>query len=178
MILVRLIKWKYIAFNGIGLVPAKDVLSYYFKRVAAYYQELLKTNNFLFTGITLRMHKKKLGDLDQALISIDKALALSSPIHPEKYYAEKRQQIKNHQGNNNPSSQVVIDWRKGRCNWRRFTLTYVFLSLQKRQKEALIDKTSPSVVRDGKTNMYERIPLKENVGYNPTLFLGDLLGIT
>ncbi|MDN4075103.1 hypothetical protein [Fictibacillus terranigra] len=33
-----------------------------------------------------------------------------------------------------------------------------------------------AVVQDGRTNRYTRIPLKENSGYNPTLFLGDFTG--
>lgn len=32
------------------------------------------------------------------------------------------------------------------------------------------------VVQDGRTNRYTQIPLKENAGYNPTLFLGDFTG--
>ncbi len=33
-----------------------------------------------------------------------------------------------------------------------------------------------AVVQDGRTNQYVQIPLKENSGYNPTLFLGDFTG--
>lgn len=32
------------------------------------------------------------------------------------------------------------------------------------------------VVQDGKTNQYTQIPLKQNQGYKPTLFLGDFTG--
>lgn len=32
------------------------------------------------------------------------------------------------------------------------------------------------VVQDGRTNQYTQIPLKQNQGYNPTLFLGDFTG--
>jgi hypothetical protein len=31
-------------------------------------------------------------------------------------------------------------------------------------------------VQNGKTNQYQQIPLKNNAGYNPTLFLGDITG--
>lgn len=32
------------------------------------------------------------------------------------------------------------------------------------------------VIQDGRTGCFARIPLKENAGYNPTLFLGDFTG--
>ena len=32
------------------------------------------------------------------------------------------------------------------------------------------------VIQDGMTGMFTSIPLKENAGYNPTLFLGDFTG--
>ncbi|WP_432405461.1 VCBS repeat-containing protein [Wukongibacter sp. M2B1] len=32
------------------------------------------------------------------------------------------------------------------------------------------------VVQNGRTNSFTRIPLKENAGYNPTIFLGDFTG--
>ncbi|OLN22036.1 hypothetical protein BTO30_11845 [Domibacillus antri] len=32
------------------------------------------------------------------------------------------------------------------------------------------------VIRNGRTNQYEKIFLKENAGYNPTIFLGDFTG--
>ncbi len=32
------------------------------------------------------------------------------------------------------------------------------------------------IIQDGKTNAFNRIPLKENAGYNPTIFLGDFTG--
>jgi len=32
------------------------------------------------------------------------------------------------------------------------------------------------LIQDGKTGMFTTIPLKENAGYNPTLFLGDFTG--
>ncbi|OMP67175.1 spore coat protein [Domibacillus epiphyticus] len=32
------------------------------------------------------------------------------------------------------------------------------------------------VIRNGRTNQYEKIHLKENAGYNPTIFLGDFTG--
>lgn len=32
------------------------------------------------------------------------------------------------------------------------------------------------IIQDGKTNAFTRIPIKENAGYNPTIFLGDFTG--
>jgi hypothetical protein len=32
------------------------------------------------------------------------------------------------------------------------------------------------VIQNGRTNQYEQVPMKNNAGYNPTLFLGDFTG--
>ncbi|HEU5140050.1 MAG TPA: FG-GAP-like repeat-containing protein, partial [Bacillales bacterium] len=32
------------------------------------------------------------------------------------------------------------------------------------------------VIQDGRTHQYQQMPLKNNMGYNPTLFLGDVTG--
>ncbi|HEX6923258.1 MAG TPA: VCBS repeat-containing protein [Bacillales bacterium] len=51
----------------------------------------------------------------------------------------------------------------------------VFLTADKTPDSPLY-KNITLVVQDGRTHQYQQIPLKNNVGYNPTLFLGDFTG--
>ena len=161
-------------FNGSGLVPAKDVYPYYFKKVAAYYQELLKTNDFSFYWYYLSDAQEKTGDLEQALLSIDRALSHSSPYPSEEVLLEKRKQIVNQLGHNNPNSQVVVDQKRGDVTGDG-SFDIVSLAADKTEGSPFWQNIT-LVIRDGKTNMYERIALKENAGYHPTLFLGDFTG--
>ena len=161
-------------FNTTGLVQAKDVYPYYFKKVAAYYVNLLKTNDFSYYWYYLADAQMKVGDFDQALISIDKALSFSSPYPSKEVLTEKRQEIINHQGKANPGNQVVIDWEMGDVTGDG-TQDTVYLTGEKTEGSPFW-KNITLVILNGKTNMYERIPLKENMGYNPTIFLGDFTG--
>nr|WP_246097073.1 hypothetical protein [Psychrobacillus soli] len=116
----------------------------------------------------------KAGDLDQALISIDKALTFSSPYPSKEVLTEKRQEILNHQGTTNPHNQVVINWAMGDVTGDGVRDT-VYLTGEKTEGSPFW-KNITLVILNGKTNMYERISLKENMGYNPTIFLGDFTG--
>lgn len=157
-----------------GLVQAKDVYPYYFKKVAAYYENLLKTNDFSYYWYYLADAQMKAGDFDQALVSIDKALTFSSPYSSKEVLNEKRQEILNHQGTTNPHNQVVITWAIGDVTGDGVQDT-VYLTGEKTEGSPFW-KNITLVILNGKTNMYERIPLKENMGYNPTIFLGDFTG--
>ena len=162
-------------FNGSSLVPAKDVYPYYFKKVAAYYQELLKTNDFSFYWYYLSDAQEKTGDLEQALLSIDRALSHSSPYPSEKVLLEKRKQIVNQLGHNNPNSQVVVDQKRGDVTGDG-SFDIVSLAADKTEGSPYWQNIT-LVIRDGKTNMYERIALKENGAIIQLCFLEILLGI-
>ncbi|SER97954.1 hypothetical protein SAMN05518872_10324 [Psychrobacillus sp. OK032] len=161
-------------FDKTGLVQAKDVYPYYFKKVAAYYEKLLQTNDFSFYWYYLADAQMKAGDMDQALVSIDKALSFSSPYPSKEVLAEKRQEILNHQGTTNQDNRVVIDWKIGDVTGDG-TQDTVYLTGEKTEGSPFW-KNITLVILNGKTNMYETIPLKENMGYNPTIFLGDFTG--
>ncbi|WP_369802643.1 hypothetical protein [Psychrobacillus sp. OK032] len=112
--------------------------------------------------------------MDQALVSIDKALSFSSPYPSKEVLAEKRQEILNHQGTTNQDNRVVIDWKIGDVTGDG-TQDTVYLTGEKTEGSPFW-KNITLVILNGKTNMYETIPLKENMGYNPTIFLGDFTG--
>ncbi|WP_395940840.1 VCBS repeat-containing protein [Bacillus sp. FJAT-22090] len=157
-----------------GLVEAKDVYPYYFRKVASYYEKLLKTNDYAYYWYYLADAQMKAQELEQALLSIDKALSFSSPYPSEKELLEKKQEILDQIEGGKQNNQVVIDWKKGDVTGDGYEDT-VYLTGEKTEGSPYW-KNITLVILDGKTNTYERIPLKENAGYNPTIFLGDFTG--
>ncbi|MFF3100915.1 hypothetical protein [Viridibacillus arvi] len=160
--------------NDMRLVKAKDVYPYYFKKVEAYYKNLLKNNDYPFYWYYLSDAQMKAGDLEQALISIDKTLSFNSPYPSKETLLEKRRQILNrlklHQG----GTQIVIDKKRGDVTGDGLIDT-VLLTAEKTEGSPYL-KNITLVVFNEKTNFYEQIPLKENSGYNPTISLGDYTG--
>ncbi|MFJ8065722.1 hypothetical protein ACIQYS_13910 [Psychrobacillus sp. NPDC096426] len=161
-------------FDKTGLVQAKDVYPYYFRKVAAYYESLLKTNEYSYYWYYLADAQIKEGKLDKALNSIYKALTFPSPYPSKEELTRERQEIQNHQGESNPNNQVVIDWAMGDVTGDGVRDT-VYLTGEKTEGSPFW-KNITLVILNGKTNVYESIPLKENMGYNPTIFLGDFTG--
>ncbi|WP_445678062.1 hypothetical protein [Psychrobacillus sp. FSL H8-0484] len=133
---------------------ARDVYPYYFRKVEAYYAQ------------------KKAGDLEQKLASNDKGLSFRSPYPTSREEVlDKRQQVLSRLSS---TGQEVIDLKRGDVTGDGFMDT-VYLTGDKTQGSPFWQNISLNIL-NGKTNMYERISLKENVGYNPTIFLGDFTG--
>jgi len=161
-------------FGDKGLVRAKDVYTYYYKKVAAYYQELLKTSDFPFYWTYLSDAQKKAGDLKQALTSIEKALSFPSPYPSKEKLEKSRKWIINSLRNGNPNNQVVVDRKTGDVTGDGF-IDSIYLTAEKTEDSPFWQNIT-LVIQNGKTNLFDRFPLKENAGYHPTLFLGDLTG--
>jgi tetratricopeptide (TPR) repeat protein len=157
-----------------GPVRAKDVYPYYYKKVVAYYQKLLQTNDFPFYWYYLSDAQMKAGDLEQALVSINKALAFSSSYPSKEKLLEKKNQILKRLRKRAPNTQLVVDSKRGDVTGDG-SIDTVFLTADKTEGSPFWQNIT-LVVLNGKTNLYERNTLKENAGYHPTLFLGDFTG--
>ncbi|MDR7074348.1 VCBS repeat-containing protein [Fictibacillus barbaricus] len=79
----------------------------------------------------------------------------------------------NHDNRANPS---VVAFAKGDVTGDRVA-DNVFLTGIKTSDSPFIQDIT-LVVQDGRTGKITRVPLSENAGYNPTLFLGDFTGNT
>lgn len=158
-------------FSEGRLVMARDVYPYYFRKVSAYYERLLQTNDFSSYRYYLLDAQKKAGDLEQNLASNDKAPSFRSPFPSREELLDKRQQVLSRLSS---TGQEVIDLKRGDVTGDSFMDT-VYLTGDKTQGSPFWQNISLNIL-NGKTNMYERISLKENVGYNPTIFLGDFTG--
>ncbi|WP_313893992.1 hypothetical protein [Psychrobacillus sp.] len=158
-------------FSETGLVLAKDVYPYYFKKVAAYYQKLLQTNDFSFYWYYLSDAQKKSGDLEEDLFSVDKALSFRSPYPSKEMLLSKREQVLN---DLESTTQTIIDSKRGDVTGDGFR-DIIYLMGDKTEESPFWQNIT-LVIMNERTNLHESIPLKENAGYNPTIFLGDFTG--
>lgn len=161
-------------FSNEELIQAKDVYPYYFKKVEAYYERLLQTNDYSYYWYYLSDAQKKLGNLGQNLTSIDTALSFHSPYPSKEKLLDKRQQVLSRLTDNMSNDQVILDEKRGDVTGDGFIDT-VYLTGSKIEGNPFWQDIILNIF-NGKTNVYERIPLKDNVGSNPSLFLGDFTG--
>ena len=157
-----------------GLVRAKDVYPYYYRKVANYYEKLLQTNDYPFYWYYLSDAQRKAGDLEQAFISIEKALSFPSSYPSKEMMSEKRNKILSRIKKRKPNYQVVVDSKRGDVTGDGY-IDRVYLTAEKTEGSPFWQNIT-LVILNGKTKLHERIPLKENAGYEPTLFLGDFTG--
>ncbi|QFG01070.1 VCBS repeat-containing protein [Psychrobacillus glaciei] len=135
---------------------------------------MLQTNDFSFYWYYLSDAQKKTGDLEQSLNSIDKALTFHLPYPSRELLLNKQQQVAKLLSDASSNNKVVIDQKSGDVTGDGFINT-VYLTGEKTEGSPFWKNISLEIINE-KTNMYEIIPLKENAGYNPTIFLGDFTG--
>ncbi|WP_144510363.1 hypothetical protein [Bacillus sp. FJAT-22090] len=161
-------------FSEGELVQAKDVYPYYFKKVEAYYERLLQTNDYSYYWYYLADAQKKAGNLEQNLTSIDKALSFRSPYPSKEKLLDKKQQVLSRLTHVKSNGQVVIDKKRGYVSGDSFKDT-VYLTGNITEESSFWDNITLNVLNK-KLDLYEGVSLKENVGYNPRIFLGDFTG--
>lgn len=75
---------------------------------------------------------------------------------------------------NTDRANSIVAFAQGDVNGDKF-IDKVYLTAQKTPDIEFLQNIT-LVIQDGRTGRYTRIPLKNNAGYNPTLFLGDFNG--
>lgn len=161
-------------FEENQLVLAKDVYPYYFKRVESYYERLLKSNDFSYYWYYLAEAQKKSGDFEQFMISIDKALSFSEPYPSLESLLNMRKQVLEHMQNSRNNNDEIIVYSRGDLTGNGF-LDTVYLTGEKTEGSPFWQNITLNVLYQHE-NTLERIYLNQNVGYNPTIFLGDFTG--
>lgn len=69
--------------------------------------------------------------------------------------------------------KYILDFKRGDVNGDG-TIDNIYLIGEKiDNSESLFRKNITLVVQDGRTNIFTSVSLKDNAGYNPTIFLGD-----
>ena len=161
-------------FEENKLVLAKDVYPYYFKRVEEYYKNLLQTNDFSYYWYYLADAQKKAGDWEQSLISIDKALTFSEPYPSLDFLLNWRKQVLDKVQKSGHNNDEIIVYSRGDLTGNGF-LDTVYLTGEKTEESPFWQNITLNVLYQHE-NTFERIYLNQNVGYNPTIFLGDFTG--
>lgn len=161
-------------FEENKLVLANDVYPYYFKRVEDYYERLLQSNDFSYYWYYLAEAQKKAGDLEQFMISINKALAFSEPYPSLEFLLNMRRQVLEVMQNNSLKNDEIIVYSRGDLTGDGF-LDTVYLTGEKTEGSPFWQNISLNVLYQHE-NTLERIYLKQSAGYNPTIFLGDFTG--
>ena len=153
------------------LVQAQDVYPYYFKKVMNYYERLLQRNDFSYYWYYLADAQKKTGDLKENLISINQALSFQSPYPSREKLLNKQQQAISLLKDVDSTGQVVIDKKRADVTGDWFIDT-IYLTGEKEEGSPFWQNITLNILYK-KENILESISLKENAGYNPTIFLGD-----
>ncbi len=73
----------------------------------------------------------------------------------------------------NGHSDYILDCKDGDVNGDRITDSVCTVGHRPGDLQSPFVEDIALLIQDGKTHKYTRIPLKENRGYNPTVFLGD-----
>ncbi|WP_432661921.1 VCBS repeat-containing protein [Wukongibacter baidiensis] len=70
----------------------------------------------------------------------------------------------------------ILDFKQGDVTSDGVTDSIYLIGQKVTASESPFTENITLIIQDGKTNAFTRIPLKENAGYNPTIFLGDFTG--
>jgi len=70
----------------------------------------------------------------------------------------------------------ILDFKRGDVNGDKVKDNVFLIGEKPSDTGSPFTENITLIIQDGKTNAFTRIPLKENAGYNPTIFLGDFTG--
>ncbi|WIF95817.1 VCBS repeat-containing protein [Caminicella sporogenes] len=76
----------------------------------------------------------------------------------------------------NNSNIFILDFKQGDVNGDLVTDNIYLIGEKPYGAESPFTENITLLIQDGKTNIFYKIALKENAGYNPTIFLGDFTG--
>jgi tetratricopeptide (TPR) repeat protein len=172
---IEVYKWRN------GLIPAQGLYPYYFKKVIPYYERLVQhmPESSVYWYYLADAHAKARMP-EKALQSINKALQLPYPYPSKEALLQFKQELQTYHTRQmmyyNGFSGYILAFKQGDVNGDRILDSVYIVGDKPFGMESTFAKNITLVVLDGKTNQYKRIPLKENMGYNPTVYLGDFTG--
>ncbi|MFW5434821.1 hypothetical protein [Paenibacillus apiarius] len=164
-----------------GLIAAKDVYPYYFRKVAAYYEAMVKNfPSYSFYWYYLADAQAKAGMTKLAIQTIEHALRFPHPYPSQEKLLQLKQELEQIQPR--PMAEFsgmnsrIFAMENGDVN-RDGVADRVFLTGNKPFGEGspFIDHIA-LFVQEGHTKNVTKLPLAETAGYNPTIFLGDFTG--
>lgn len=144
------------------------------KAIGDYHTKIQETNDpyywFLLADAQMRA-----GLIYEALQTVDNALLFSNPYPSKQKLLEMRASLQSVSSRQmNSVRPTVVAAQQGDVNGDG-VIDNVLLTANKTPDSPLW-RNITLVIQNGRTHQYQRVPLKNNMGYNPTLFLGDLTG--
>ncbi|MBM7553518.1 VCBS repeat-containing protein [Thalassobacillus pellis] len=147
----------------------------YLSQAIHYFSTAARKTNHPYYWYCLASAQARAGLARDALHTLDSAMLLANPYPSRQSLLEMRRGLQatlSRQMNQNRPSIVAEKW--GNIDGDD-TIDKVTLTATKTSDSPLWQNINLEV-QNGKTNQVQRLPLKNNMGYNPTLFLGDFTG--
>lgn len=177
-------------FKDLCHVPANSCIQFYIENKEAgalkmdtnylrnainYYQTKIQETNNPYYWYHLADAQARAGLTKIALQTIDNALLFPSPYPSKQELLEMQARLQPvTSGEMNQNRPSIVATKRGDIDGDGI-IDNVLLTANK-SPDSPFWKNITLVVQNGRTNHYQQIPLKNNAGYNPTLFLGDFTG--
>lgn len=149
--------------------------TYYLREAIHYYYTKIQETNDPYYWYYLADAQARAGLTDQALQTIDHALSFPNPYPSKQGLLEmqaKLQPVLSRQMN--PNRPSIVAAKRGDIDGDGI-IDNVFLTANKTPDSPFWQNITLAI-QNGRTHHYQQIALKNNAGYNPTLFLGDFTG--
>ncbi|MCM3653799.1 VCBS repeat-containing protein [Metabacillus litoralis] len=137
-----------------------------------YYHMKIQETNDPYYWYCLADMQARAGMIGEALNPIDNARLMTYPYPLERELVNMQENLQN--GSSRQNRPTVITEKRGDVNGDGMIDT-VFLTGNKTPDSPFWQNIT-LVIQNGRTNQYQQIVMKNNAGYNPTLFLGDFTG--
>lgn len=148
--------------------------SSYFRNAIDYYQVKIQETNDPFYWYQLADTQARAGYTQEALHTISKALSLPNRDSSKQQLLTMQAWLQSHVYRETTQQKTIVAIEHGDIDGDGI-IDKVFLTANKTPDSPFWENIT-LVSQNGKTGQYMETPLKENAGYNPTLFLGDFTG--
>ncbi|OAS87851.1 spore coat protein [Metabacillus litoralis] len=140
-----------------------------------FYRAIIQETNDPYYWYYLADAQVRAGYRSEALHTISKALSLPTPYPSKQALLNMQAWLQSPSyRETNSNEKTIVAAKQGDIDGDGI-IDKVFLTANKTPDSPFWQNIT-LVVQNGRTNQYIQIPLKENSGYNPTLFLGDFTG--
>jgi hypothetical protein len=151
------------------------VNSSYLRHEIDFYRAIIQETNDPYYWFYLADAQVRAGYRSEALHTISKALSLPTPYPSKQALLNMQAWLQSPSyRETNQNQNTIVAAKQGDIDGDGI-IDKVFLAANKTPDSPFWQNIT-LVVQNGRTNQYSQIPLKENSGYNPTLFLGDFTG--
>lgn len=149
--------------------------TYDIRKVIHYYYTKIQETNDPYYWYCLAETQRRAGLTSEAMQTIDNALSFPNPYPSKQELLDMKLSLQSAFSREmNLYRTVTVASKQGDIDGDGIK-DNVFLTANK-TPDSPFWRNVTLVIQNGRTNQYEHVPMKNNAGYNPTLFLGDFTG--